>query len=181
MANRYLINQIDTLQNRKVFFDANVLIYLFWPSGQFNWERNYSSAFAILLQQNNELFVDFLVLSEIINRAHRIEYEKYLQNNNFTRQQYPYKRFRDSMDGQNALSDIYLIVKDNILTTFSVVGKSFDKDEIQKFLVIEPLDFIDKAIQKTCIENNFILCTNDRDYRNSNIDILTSNPAILNN
>ncbi len=181
MAKRYLLNQVNTIPNRKVFFDANVLIYLFWPSGQYNWEKKYSRAFSLLLHQNNELYVDFLVISEIINRAHRIEYEKYLHNNNFTRQRYPYKRFRDSVEGQDALSDIYIIVKDSILTTFSVIGKSFNKNEIQDFLITEPLDFIDKAILKICSENNYVLCTNDRDYRNSNIDILTSNPAIANN
>ena len=179
MANRYSLNQIAAISNRKVFFDANVLIYLFWPSGQYNWETNYSNAFASLLRQNNELYVDFLVISEIINRAHRIEYEKHLHNN-IIRQHYSYKKYRDSENGKNALSDIYIVVKDYILSTFSVIGKSFEKNDIRDFLIVEPLDFVDKAILKICMENDYVLCTNDRDYRNANIDLLSSNPAITN-
>lgn len=182
MANRYLLNQVGTIPNRRVFFDANVLIYLFWPSGHYYWERNYSKAFASLLRQNNELYIDFLVISEIINKTHRIEYEKHLRsNNNLTKQRFSYKNYRDSVEGQSALSDIYIIANDSILTTFSVIGKSFNKNEIQNFLTVETLDFVDKAILKICLENDYVLCTNDRDYKNSAIDILTSNPAIVNN
>jgi len=181
MANKYFLNQVETIPNRRIFFDANVLIYLFWPSGRYRWERNYSRAFASLLRQNNELYVDFLVISEIINRAHRIEYEKHLRNNNLTKQQFSYKNYRDGAEGQSALSDIYLVVNDSILTTFSVIEKSFDKGVIQSFLTVETLDFVDKAILNICLENDYVLCTNDRDYKDSNIDILTSNPVIVNN
>ena len=180
MANRYSLNQVDAIASRKVFFDANVLIYLFWPSGRYNWECKYSSAFASLLQQNNELYIDFLVISEVINRIHRIEYEKHLYRNNLTKHQFSYKNYRNSGDGQIALSDIYIVVKDNILTRFSIIGKSFNENEIKNFLIVESLDFIDKAILEICIENNFVLCTNDKDYENSNVDILSSNPSLLN-
>jgi predicted nucleic acid-binding protein len=181
MANRYALNQINTIAERKVFFDANVLIYLFWPSGFYRWENYYSSAFASLLRQQNELCVDFLVISEIVNRAHRIEYDKHLQQNGLTKHNLTYKAYRDSTDGQDALSDIYMVVNDNILNHFSVVGRSFTKADIQSFLTVESLDFVDKAILTTCTENECILCTNDKDYSGADIDILTSNPAILNN
>ncbi len=179
MAKRYLLNQIRTISNRKVFFDANVLIYLFWPAGKYNWEAGYSKIFSSLLHQHNELYVDFLVISEVINRTHRIEYGKYLCQKQFNHRDFSYKKFRDSKVGKEALADIYLIVKDSILTTFSIVDHPFSSNDIQEFLIPEALDFIDKAILKICRENNFILCTNDGDYRNSKVDILSSNPAIF--
>lgn len=181
MANRYALNQINSIPERRVFFDANVLIYLFWPSGFYRWENYYSSAFASLLRQQNELCVDFLVISEIVNRAHRIEYDKHLLQNNLSKHDLAYKAYRDSIDGQTAFSDIYLIVNENILNLFTVIGRSFTKADIQNFLTIEPLDFVDKAILSTCTENKCVLCTNDKDYGGADIDILTSNPAILNN
>ncbi len=181
MANRYSLNEIESIQNRKVFFDANVLIYLFWPSGQYNCENNYSKAFSQLLDfKNNKLYVNFLIISEVINRIHRIEYEKYLYNSNLNRQQFSYKKYRNNKEGKKTLSDIYLVVKDNILTTFSIVEKDFNKNDIESFLTLESLDFVDKAIQNICVNNNFVLCTNDRDFNNSKIDILSSNTAILN-
>lgn len=181
MATKFSLQNITALRDRKVFFDANVLIYLFWPSGSYYLETYYSSAFGSLLRQQNELLVDFLVISETVNRAHRLEYEKHLTANNLSKSIFPYKKYRDSAEGQSALSDIYLIVETNILSRFTVVGKSFTKSEIQSFLVVEPIDFTDKGILLTCKENACVLFTNDQDFKSADVDILTSNPAILSN
>jgi predicted nucleic acid-binding protein len=181
MATKYSLKDIAAIRDRRVFFDANVLIYLFWPSGSMRWEHDYSSAFGSLLRQHNELIVDFLVISEIINRAHRLEYDKYLYANGLHKSDLPYKSYRNGLDGQEALADIYLIVETSILDLFTVVGKAFSKAEIQSFLEVEPMDFVDKGIVSTCKENSCVLLTNDKDYKSADIDILTSNPAILRN
>lgn len=181
MATKYSIHDISILQNRKVFFDANVLIYLFWPSGSYNWEKDYSSVYAKLLRQKNELFVDFIVISEIINRAIRLEYDKYLATNNISKFNHSFKKYRNSADGQTALSDIYLIVETNILNSFTIIGKTFTKNEIRSFLITDNLDIADKGIVKICKENTCILLTNDVDFKTSDIEILTSNPTLLRN
>lgn len=180
MATKYPLNSIPNIGDRKVFFDANVLIYIFWPSGAYHWESYYSSAFGKLLRQNNELLVDFIVISEIVNRAHRLEYDKHLASNGFLKSTLTYKQYRNSEDGQSALADIYLIVETNILSKFTVIGKAFTKEDIQSFLTVEPLDFSDKGILLTCKENACVLLTNDTDYKTADIDILSSNPVILN-
>lgn len=181
MANKYSTQDIAVLQSRKVFFDANVLIYINWPTGSLYWEGLYSQIFGRLRRQQNELMVDFIVISEVINRAIRLEYEKYLGANGILKNNLSFKKYRDSPEGQSALSDIYLIVKTNILDRFTIIGKSFSKVEIQSFLTLEPLDFADKGILLTCQENSCVLLTNDIDYKAADIDILTSNPAILRN
>ncbi len=182
MARRYGLDNIKLIENQAIFFDANILIYLFWPSGQYNQEKKYSKAFEILLRQKNKLYAHFLIISEIVNRTHRIEYEKYLQNNtkNLNRENFKYKDFRNSNVGEQALADIYLIIQDVILANFHVVEKSFSKKSIQSFLNIDKLDFVDKAIFKICKDNNYVLFTNDGDFKNSDIDILTSNKNIIN-
>lgn len=181
MATKYSTQNIPAVINRKVFFDANVLLYIFWPSGSYHWENIYSSVYARLVRQQNELLVDFIVISEIVNRAIRLEHDKYLLANNLTRSTLPFKKYRNSIDGETALMDIYLMIETDILNTFTVVGKSFTKPDIQSFLTVDSLDFGDKAILSTCQENACILLTNDVDYKTSAIDILTSNPAILRN
>ena len=181
MAARYSLQNVATLQGRKVFFDANVLLYIFWPTGSYKWESNYSSAFGSLLRQKNELMVDFLVLSEVINRAIRIEHDKHLSLYKIERKDLSFKSYRDSADGQNALNDIYLIVKDNILPNFEIQGKAYTKADIESFLQVDSLDFMDKAFIPICKENNCILLTNDKDFANTDIEILSSNPAILQN
>lgn len=179
MANKFSTQDISAVINRKVFFDANILIYIFWPSGSQYWENIYSTAYGRLVRQGNEKFVDFIVISEIVNRAIRLEYDKFLFVNGFNRSNFSFKKYRNSIDGQRALADIYLMIETEILNTFTVVCKSFDKSEIQSFLTVDLLDFGDKAILSTCQENACILLTNDVDYKTSTIDILTSNSAIL--
>jgi|APMI01.1.fsa_nt_gi predicted nucleic acid-binding protein len=181
MATKYSTQNISEICGRRVFFDANVLIYIFWPSGSYRWEAAYSSAFGQLLRQSNELFVDFIVISEVVNRTIRLSYDNYLRANDIQKSDLTFKQYRNSSDGKAALSDIYLIVETNILNTFTVVGRTFTKTEIQSFLTADSLDFSDKGILLTCKDHAFVLLTNDIDYKMASIDLLTSNPAILRN
>lgn len=176
MAKKYRLQEVTQLNGKAIFFDANILIYLFWPTGQYSFERNYASVFRSLLRQGNALFVNFLVISEIVNRAIKTEYEKHLLTQSLTRKELKYKAYRNSQEGQDALKDICIIVKDEILSRFDVVEKSFDKQEIEGCLVVSELDFVDKALVVLCKENNLILLTNDRDYKSTDLDILTGNP-----
>src|SRR5690606_13228757 len=120
MAVNYKLQDVEKLKDRAVFLDANILIYLFWPTGQHHIEKNYARVFRNLLRQKNKIFVDFLVISEVINRVIRIEHQKINPNQKF-------KDFRNSQEGQDALHDIYLIVKHDVLNQFEVIGKAFDK------------------------------------------------------
>lgn len=173
MATNYKLQDYTHLLGKDIFVDANVLIYLFWPSGRHFFESNYARVFRDLLRQGNCLFIDFLVVSEVVNRVLRIEYQKLNSTQSF-------KDFRNSQDGRDVISDIYIIIQNEILNNFQVIGKTFNKSEIESFLMVDQLDFADKAIASICIDNNFILLTNDRDFKNSGLDILTGNPHILN-
>ena len=41
--------------------------------------------------------------------------------------------------------------------------------------IVDSLDFTDKAIERVCSENSFVLLTNDKDFKDSTIDILSCN------
>lgn len=174
MATKYNLQSIAQIQGRDVFLDANVLIYLFWPTGSINWENKYATAFARLLRQQNRLCVDLLVISEVINRAIRLEHAKLQPALKF-------KQFRDSQEGKDALEDIYKVVESDILNRFHFIGKAFSKEEVKSFLNVDTLDIVDKAILKVCKDNNCVLLTNDKDFKAVDIDILTANPALLHN
>lgn len=173
MATKYSLQDCHQLQNHAIFVDANVLIYLFWPTGSVYWEQHYAKAFRSLLRQGNSLYVDFLVISEVINRILRIEHQKIKPNQKF-------KDFRNSRDGKDTLTDIHTIVKNDILNRFNVIGKMFSKQEVENLLVVNELDFVDKGTVKLCQENSLILFTNDKDFKDSDLDILTGNPSLLN-
>ena len=173
MGTNFRLQDFSLIHDRPIFFDANVLLYIFWPTGSHYFEAHYSKVFSNLLKQKNELYIDFIVLSEVINRVIKIEHSNYDKS-------LKYKKFRDSQEGKDALSDIYLIIKNDILTTFKITGKVLNESEIDGFLVVDILDVNDKFIVELCKENSFVLLTNDKDFKNCDIDVLTGNPAILN-
>ncbi len=179
MAAKYRLRDVQQLVTRSVFFDANVLLYIFWPTGDHRWEADYSRAFKQLLLQRNPLHTDFVVLSEVLNRVVRNEYDKHLVANNLTSQGFKYKDFRKSSEGISALDDIHLIVKHDILPRFTCLGKAFQNIDIERFLHNTQEDFVDKAIADLCQHHGFVLFTNDGDFNTSNLDILSSNPALL--
>lgn len=173
MAKIYLLDEFTQVKDRTIFFDANVLIYLFWATGQQHFEKNYARVFNSLRKQGNSFKIDFLVLSEVINRIMRNEFNKIKGSIN-------YKDFRNSDEGREILNDIYTIIKGSILTQFKITEKAFDTNTIESFLQLDELDFIDKAILEICKANNYVLITNDSDFKNSEIEILTGNRKILN-
>jgi len=174
MSNRYNLSNIADINDKKIFFDTNILLYLFWATGS-SWEKTYANLYSRLNHQNNSYVIDFLVISEFINRAIKMEYQNYLDENGLTSKEYKYKDYRDSQDGKEALKDIYTIVSSEILDSFEVVEKAYSSDAISSMFIVDNLDFTDKAIEKICSENSFILLTNDRDFKDSRIDILSCN------
>lgn len=179
MANKFTLKEINKLQDRPIFFDANILIYLFWPTGRHYFETSYAHTFFQLLKQGNPLFIDFSIISEIVNSAIRSEYEKHLLKNGLTKNGLKYKDYRDSQDGQDSLRDIYVVVEEQILNRFDVVGKIYTKDMLKTLLVVDHLDFVDKSIVQICHENKFVLLTNDKDFKKADIDLLSGNKHLL--
>ncbi|MDD4352498.1 MAG: DUF5615 family PIN-like protein [Candidatus Gracilibacteria bacterium] len=179
MANRYRPQDISSLPEKPIFFDANVIIYVFWPLGKTNWEQTYSSVFGNLLKHKKKMTLDVTVISEVINRTVRFEHENHLTANNLTKEVCSFKNYRDSQEGKDAIKDIYDILKLKILTSFQILGKAFSQADIEPLLSVDTIDFSDKVILTLCKENDCILLTNDKDFASSNIDILTSNPVLL--
>jgi len=175
MKERYDKNTVARIAGKSVFFDANILLYLFWQTGAKKWEKSYASIFGLLLKQQNRLVVDFMVVSEVINRAMRIEYEKYKKT---TGNECYYKTYRNSADGEDALKAIYIIVKNRILNYFLVDGKINTKSDIESYLTVDHLDFNDKSIVSLCLEKNYVLFTNDSDYSACDVDILSANSKL---
>ena len=176
MAVKYKLQDVSKLTGRDIFVDANVLIYLFWSTGG-SWEQKYASAFARLYKQQNSMFVDFWTIAEVINGAMRIEHKKQQESLLTTTK---YKDFRDSAEGRNTLKDIYSVIKEQVLKQFKVAGKAYEQQDIESFLVVDELDFMDKSIVNICKDNNFVLLTNDNDFGNVDVDILTANSRLLN-
>lgn len=177
MPNRYKKEDISKLSDRKIFFDANILIYLFWASIEKPEQKKYSSFFADFLKQKNTLVVNTIVISEFINRAFvraRTNYEK--QNGN---KKLKPKEFRKTSAGQKALSDISDIVQSKILPYFKLNDMKFTAAQIKQLLTLDKLEFNDRLVAETCKLNNYVLLTNDSDFANADIDTISANRKLL--
>lgn len=170
MRMRYSASSIQSLKDRTFFFDANTLIYIFWPtSPDSQAATDYGSILATLLKNNAILAINEIVISEIVNRILRIEFNK----SNMPKDKF--KEYRDSEEGLSVQNDIYNIIKDKILTKFQIINDILSKEDIENLLVSTKLDFNDKLIECLCKKKSMILLTHDFDFSSSDVDILTSN------
>lgn len=174
MRMRYSASSIPSLKNRTVFFDANCLIYIFWPtSPDSQMAIDYSSMMSTLIKNKAIFAVNETVISEIINRIMRLEFNKY----NMPKDKF--KEFRDSPRGRSVLEDIYEIIKNRILSNFQITDELFSNEELTNMLTVTPLDFNDKLIELICKKKSMILLTHDYDFSSSDVDILSANSRLL--
>lgn len=175
MALRIKTLDANSIQNKPLFFDANVLLYLFGGVTYPKWAVDgYSRIFKQCLKADNTLYLDVIILSEFVNRFLRIEYDKYLKTNQPAQHDIKFKDFRSTIKGIEASEDIELIVKDTILRRFTMVGKLFNEADICN-IDFKNTDFNDELIIQICKENQCVLVTNDADFSGADIDILTIN------
>lgn len=170
MKMRYTASNIPSLKGRTFFFDANPLIYIYWPTSPNSQEVvDYGSVFATLIKNNSTLAINEIVISEIVNRVLRIEFGKTGMSKD------KFKDFRDSADGHSVQEDIYTIIRNRILDKFQIVSEIYSKEEVTSLLSISKLDFNDKVIELLCKKKNMILLTHDHDFSASDVDILSCN------
>jgi len=175
MKKHYKEEDILHLKERTVFFDANIILSVFYTIDPNNWaQKNYSRVFAKLLNNQNKISFDVIIVSEVINRALRMEYRTYLRKNGIKEKDLSFKNFRDSEAGRHAWRKTSDMMRNVIFPFFLVDEKSWNKDEIDRVLTQEG-DFNDQLIANLCIEKNYILLTNDADFKNDNLEILSLN------
>lgn len=175
MSLRIRAVDVASVKNRQLFFDTNVLLYLFGGTPYPKWAvEAYSRVFGICLTLKTPLCVDVIVLSEFINRFLRIEYKKYLKSHGIDEKQCDFKNFRSTPEGIQAAQDVEMIVNGQILKRFTMVGKLFNESDVSS-ISLANTDFNDALIVKTCREHQCVLVTNDADFCGVDIDILTAN------
>jgi len=176
MKQIYRTADIPQLSGRDIFFDANILMYIYFASSSMkNWPAIYSTIFRLLLSNNNRLIVDYNILSEVVNRELRMNHINFEAING----QKDYKLWRNSADGQHAENRTYAIIKSLLSSTFQLDGKVYDLKDITQMLTPQKLDFTDKAIVNLCQARNYILLTNDKDFSDADLEILSANRHLV--
>jgi predicted nucleic acid-binding protein len=174
------INKYAFSNQDRLFFDANVWLYLYGPQGSPGDPviRSYSAALARAVQAGSRIWVDVLVLSEFINRFARIEYDIYCTN---LGQKPSFKHFRRDPAYPPVAQAIVAAVR-NILkfaerteSGFTVVDMNALLTEFQTV----PSDFNDQVLVALCITNGLYLVTHDSDFKGRGVNILSANPRLI--
>lgn len=174
MSQVYRRADIPKLKGRNIFFDANVVLYLYFATSSMkNWPKKYGEVFSALIHNSNNLILDYNVLSEVVNRELRLNYENYKTSGGTAL----YKQWRNSADGRKVESRTYALIK-HISSIFTIDGKVYDKTDIHPMLTPSGLDFTDKAIINLCQAKDYVLLTNDKDFSGVDLDILSENLSI---
>ena len=162
----------------EILVDANIWLYLF-PAPMNSQERfatQYSHGFSRMISDGAQPVLDPLVLSEYLNRYCRIEWAGQYNT------QYPYfKDFRKSQDFQQVAQTASVFAK-RILTMCSIhntPAKDLDVAQAIDDFETAAVDFNDSLLVDVCRKHGFKLLTNDADFQSGGIEVLTTNPRLL--
>jgi hypothetical protein len=134
-------------------------------------ERGYINAYNDVVSLGIPLRTNFAVISEYINRSLR----SYHRRSSYA--DLDYKFFRDSGYGHACLQKIHDTLNADILSEVLIVECPGDNAGISRLLVIDRLDFVDRSIVAICGDRSYVLFTDDGDFRDSSIEVLTNNPV----
>lgn len=158
--------------------DANVWLYLFpAPSGSAAiFAPQYSTAFKSMLTAKVRLMMDAMVLSEYLNRYCRIEWGA------LHRATCPdFKVFRRSASFQTVGKGAATFAR-KMLTLCNRHDHPFASADVFRILTdfeAGSCDFNDGLLAETCRHHNWKLVTNDGDFVEGGIEVLTTNPRLL--
>ncbi|MDC0932708.1 type II toxin-antitoxin system VapC family toxin [Arcobacteraceae bacterium] len=153
-------------QEKKVFIDTNILIFLFSPysmSREYDTQKEtYSEVLGLLMEYKSKLYINSIVISEFINVSLKLDFNKNFNKNDD-------KDFKKDYRG----SKPYKCTLNSILVQLKQILKICDKidDDFKQFNVLDEftentnLDFNDVLIADTVIHNKLEILTNDQDFQ----------------
>ncbi|MGV1817757.1 PIN domain-containing protein [Agrobacterium tumefaciens] len=167
-----------SFSGRKILFDTNI-----WIAIDGNDPRDhhaaYSDYFGEVLSSDNQLVTNDYVISEYFNRSCKIQYD--IQYRGDPDAGKNYKSRRKSGHLLQYMTDVRDICEDilrdcqfeNAITASCPVLShvSEAKDGL--------LDFSDIVIREHCLRHGHVIVTDDADYINCGLDLVTANPTFL--
>jgi predicted nucleic acid-binding protein len=161
-----------------LLLDANVWLYLYpAPSATpFVHAAGYSAAFKTILAAKAQIAMDVLVISEYLNRYCRIEWTALHKG------KYPdFKQFRKSADFASVGPKAGAFAK-NILALCSRFDHPFAAINVGQVLTdfeSGAQDTNDGFLIESCRQHGWKFVTNDGDFTEGGIEVLTNNPKLI--
>lgn len=177
-AKAYSLSNYRFSKGELVLLDANILLYLFpgplKPSHVL--AKTYSHGINKLVQAEAIALTNTLLISEYLNSYCRLEY-----NATFAGTYDSYKKFRNSRDfpklAQNASQNAKEILQ--LCQIHDFQEKRLNITGILSDFKAGKLDFNDAVYVDICRTEKFKFMTNDADFKNCGINILSCNQRLL--
>ncbi len=174
----YDLSSYSFSSDEQVLVDTNIWLYLFPAPGNppYNFAQQYSTAFTKLVSAKAQPVLDPMVLSEYLNRYIRIEWEGYYRSH-----YRKFKEFRNSTDFSTIVSAAEIFAK-KILSCcriHSIAASELDLNQALTDFSTGGVDFNDGLLIDICKKRNLTLMTNDSDFQEGGIKVLTTNPKLL--
>ena len=164
--------------DEQILLDTNIWLYLFPAPGNppYNFAQQYSTAFANLVSAQAQPVLDPMVLSEYLNRYIRIEWEGSYKSTYLR-----FKDFRNSPDFSAVASAAETFAKKilSFCQVHSIPASELDLSMALADFSSGNVDFNDAILVDICKKRNLKLMTNDGDFQNGGIEVLTTNPRLL--
>lgn len=175
MVRIHKLSNYNIKEEDKFLFDANVWIYIYYSIDESRTyaAEKYSDFYGKILEAGNPIYTNSLVISEIINRLERLEFDRVKKVDRLER----YKRdFRNNPKYSDTLGYIRLLVENKILSNSNSMNDCFESFNYNTFITSEKtMDFNDAIHCHTALKEDLKIVTNDRDFKNikHDIDIIT--------
>jgi len=170
------ISSYSFSKDDRLFLDANIWLSVYGPMAYQRRRMSiYANAIRDIRQAGSFVFVDVLIMSEFINAYARWEYKQLASRpNNF-------KDFRKSSDFVTIAEDIAVNAK-RIIKQCQRCDSDFVSINIEELLTEfkkGKSDFNDQIFSEICKNKGLVLVTDDGDFKDSGLTILTANSRLL--
>ena len=177
MMSRVLeVKNHDFTSEDRLFLDANIWLYIYGPQKPKDWRvKIYSGMLKRIINKKSTIYIDVLVVSEIINRYARLKWQLFASGMDF-------KDFRESKGFIVIAQEISDVVR-RVVKHCSRLESGFMKLEINTILDTYSQgnsDFNDQVVTEICKDKRLTFITHDADFKGQGISILTANRRLLN-
>jgi predicted nucleic acid-binding protein len=179
MAVTYDLYRKSYPRDKRLFVDTNVFIFVFFVAWykENDYTQSYVDAYEYLRGKGYHFYSNYDVITEVINVIMNKAWRQARYDRLFVYEEF--KLYRDSEEGQRILNLTLNKVQKDILTHIDIMDKTFSLQDIKDMVVNDGLDPTDKAIHAVCKKYAVTLFADDKDFRFTQLDILTRNRLIL--
>ena len=175
------ISSYDFKPEHRLFVDTNFWMFVYGPiSPGDKRQKIYSQALNDMLKAESRIYIDVLIVSEFINRYARIRF-KLKQSQVQVGGRQDFKKFRQSKEFKPIAKEIADATR-RLLKHCTRIESGFETLNIEMYIdeySEGKSDFNDQVIAAICKQEKFRLVTDDSDFINAGISILTQNRKML--